>query len=68
MDTCLYCKKHECDNCKRKEYYLKNKDKVKEYQKEYNIKNKDKAKEYKKEYQKEYYIKNKDKRKAGIKC
>ena len=37
----------------QKEYYLKNKEKLKEYQKEYRLNNK--------EYGKEYYLKNKEK-------
>ena len=36
----------------RKEYYIKNKDKIKEKQKKYDEKNKDRIKEYKKEYRK----------------
>jgi len=55
-----------------KEYYEKNKDKIKEYQKNYDKKNKDKVKDYQKEYreknkeklselQKEYNEKNKEK-------
>jgi len=56
----------------RKEYYLKNKEKISEYAKEYNFKNKERIKERRKEYnlknkelnkerRKKYYLKNKEK-------
>jgi len=75
-----FCKgRNVCKICRSqydKEYYLKNKDKIrerdKEYQKENRLENKDNIREYQKEYwlknreklrepQKEYRLKNKDK-------
>lgn len=46
-----------------KEYYEKNKDKIKKIQNEYKEKNIDKIKQYRKEY----YQKNKDKMKNAVK-
>lgn len=53
---------------RKKEYYIKNKDKLNEYNREYRVNNPEKVKEYRHEYReknkdklKEYQIKNKDK-------
>lgn len=52
---------------KKKEYHLKNKDRVKERHKEYYIKNKDKIREKRKEYHKSFYLKNQDRLKLQTK-
>ena len=72
-DIYFYKDKNKCKDC-CKEYYLHNKDKIrdyyKEYNKEYNLKNKDKIKDYYKNNKdkikiksKDYYENNKDKKK-----
>ena len=53
-----------CKNCDieyKREYRLKNKDKIKKYKKKYKENNKDKIREYQKENDKKYREKNKDK-------
>ena len=45
---------------RKREYQQKNKDYYREYQREYYQKNKDRIREYTREYQREYYQKNKD--------
>ena len=42
-----------------KEYYEKNKEKLKGYQKQYILQNKEKVKKYQKGYQKQYYLNHK---------
>jgi len=45
----------------RKQYYIDNKEKIKEYNKQYCIDNEEKIKEYRKGYRRQYHIKNREK-------